>query len=91
MKCIEVVGYGNQRKHLIPIGKIVDIEFLDSYTTLSLTNGKQVNIEEDYFMITEMLSFHSANLVTPGNIHTLNEDLHQSLADIRNDDNNFTI
>ena len=71
MKYIEVTGWGNHRKHLIPLNKVVDFNFEKDYTTISLVNGKTVNIIENEFTIKEMLGFHNVNLVNEEKIHTL--------------------
>ena len=71
MKYIEVTGWGNHRKHLIPLNKVVDFNFEKDYTTISLVNGKTVNIIENEFTIKEMLGFHNVNLVNEEQIHTL--------------------
>ena len=74
MKYIEVTGWGNHRKHLIPLNKVVDFNFEKDYTTISLVNGKTVNIIENEFTIKEMLGFHNVNLVNEEQIHTLYKD-----------------
>jgi len=73
MKYIEVTGWGNRRKHLIPLNKIVDFNFEEQYTTISLVNGKVVNIIEDELVIKEMLDYHEVNLVSEEDLSTLDE------------------
>jgi len=73
MKYIEVTGWGNRHKHLIPLNKIVDFNFEEQYTTISLVNGKVVNIIEDELVIKEMLDYHEVNLVSEEDLSTLDE------------------
>jgi len=73
MKYIEVTGWGNRRKHLISLNKIVDFNFEEQYTTISLVNGKVVNIIEDELVIKEMLDYHEVNLVSEEDLSTLDE------------------
>ena len=73
MKYIEVTAWGNKRKHLIPLNKIVDFDFEEDYTTISFVNGKVVNIIEDELVIKEMLDYHEVNLVSEEDLSTLDE------------------
>lgn len=75
MKYIEVNGWGNKRKHFIPLNKIVDFNFEETYTTISLVNGKTVNIVENESTIKEMLRYHQVNLVSEEDIRTFYEGL----------------
>ena len=68
MRYIEVNAWGNNRKHLIPLNKIVDIEFDDDFTTIALTSGKTINIIENKKIIEDMLTVHNVNLVTEGDL-----------------------
>lgn len=63
MRYIEVNAWGNNRKHLIPLNKIVDFEFSDDFTTIALTSGKTINIVESKKIIEDMLIVHNVNLV----------------------------
>ena len=63
MKYIEVNSWENERKHLIPLNQIVDFDFKDDYTTITLTSSKSINVIELESTIREMLSYHNANLV----------------------------
>ena len=69
MKYIEVTGWGNKRKHLIPLNKITHFGFEENHTTISFTNGNNLNVIEDEITIREMLGFHGANIVSE---HILN-------------------
>jgi hypothetical protein len=73
MKYIEVTGWGNTRKHLIPLNKIVDFNFEEQYTTISLVNGRVINVIENELVIKEMLDYHKVNLVSKEDLHTLDE------------------
>ena len=64
MKYLELTGYGNQRKHLIPLNKIVDIDFDNQYTSVGLSNGSRVNVVENESSIKEMLHYLEAKLVS---------------------------
>ena len=75
MKYIEVNAWGNERKHLIPLNKIVDFNFDSEFTTISLVNGKSVNVTENESTIKEMLSYHNVNLVNEEDIRTFYEGL----------------
>lgn len=82
MKYVEVIGWGNNRKHLIPLNKVVDFDFNDEYTTISLTSGKTINIVENESTIKEMLSYHNINLVSEDEIRTLYEGLEQFQSEL---------
>jgi len=73
MKYIEVTGWGNRRKHFIPLNKIVDFNFEEQYTTISLVNGRVVNVIETESTIKEMLKYHQVNLVSEEDLSTLDE------------------
>ena len=75
MKYIEVIGYGNARKHIIPLNKIVNFNFEETHTNISLSSGKTINIIENESTIKEMLSYHQANLVNEEDIRTFYEGL----------------
>jgi hypothetical protein len=58
-KYIELTGYGNNRKHLVPIKAIVDICFEDpKYTSIKLITGATINVIEEEMTIIDLLSFH---------------------------------
>jgi DNA-binding LytR/AlgR family response regulator len=63
MKYIEVTGWGNHKKHLLPLNKIIDFTFEDKYTTLSLISGTHLNITETKEQIEELLNWHGAKIV----------------------------
>lgn len=75
MKYIEVTAWGNGRKHLIPLNKIVDFSFEEKYTTLGLAGGRTLNVIEEEPIIKEMLSYHNASLVNEEHIRTFYEGL----------------
>lgn len=81
MKYIEVIGYGNSRKHIIPLNKIVNFNFEEIYTNISLVNGKTVNVVESESTIKEMLNYHQANLVNENDIRTFYEGLAEFQAE----------
>ena len=73
MKYIKVTGWGNRRKHFIPLNKIVDFNFEEQYTTISLVNGRVINVIETESTIKEMLKYHQVNLVSEEDLSTLDE------------------
>ena len=64
MKYIEVTAWGNGKKHLLPLNKIVDFSFEDKYTTLSLSSSSYLNVIETKEQIEELLSWHGAKIVS---------------------------
>jgi len=82
MKYIEVTGWGNGSKHLIPLNKIVDFNFEEKYTTISFVNGKVLNVVEDESIIKEMLNYHNANLVNEEQIRTFYEGMEEWQAEL---------
>jgi hypothetical protein len=49
MKFLELTAFGNKRKHFVALKSIVDIEFQDKYTTITMINGQLLNVTEtDY-------------------------------------------
>jgi len=83
MKYIEVTGWGNNRKHLIPLNKIVDFYFEKDYTTISLVSGKTVNAIENEESIKEMLSYHKIALISEEEIRTFNEGMAEWQAELQ--------
>jgi len=71
MKYVELTGWGNNKKHLIPLKQISYITFEPNLTCIGLGNGTSVNVIEDEFHIKEMLSFHNVSLVNEEQIRTL--------------------
>jgi hypothetical protein len=71
MRYIEVNAWGNKRKHLIPLNKIVDIEFGDDFTTITLTSSKTINVIESKKIIEDMLTVHNVKLVTEDELSIL--------------------
>ena len=64
MKWIEVTAWGNNKKHLIPLNKIVDFNFKEKFTTISFTSGSILNIVENEESIKSMLSYLNAQIVS---------------------------
>jgi hypothetical protein len=81
MKYIEVTGWGNKSNHLIPLNQIVDFNFKETYTTISLSNGKTVNIIETESTIKELLKYHQVNLVSEEDIRTFYEGMAEFQSD----------
>lgn len=63
MKYIELNGYGNKKKHLVPIKAIADIEFDEHYTSVKLSNGNSINVVEDETILKGMLEYHNIDLI----------------------------
>ena len=74
MKYIEVTGWGNHRKHLLPLNKIIDFTFEDKYTTLSLISGTHLNVTETKEQIEELLNWHGAKIVNHDTIAQYQEE-----------------
>jgi len=74
MKYIEVTGWGNHRKHLLPLNKIIDFTFEDKYTTLSLISGTHLNVTETKEQIEELLNWHGAKIVNHDTIVQYQEE-----------------
>ena len=83
MKWIEVIAWGNEKKHLLPMDQIVDINFEEDYTTLTLTSGKTLNVVENESTIKEMLRYHQANLVNENDIPTFYEGMVEFKDDLK--------
>ena len=64
MKYIELTAWGNGKKHLIPLNKIIDFNFDEKYTTLSLISGSYLNVIENQEQITEILTYVGAKIVS---------------------------
>lgn len=75
MKYIEVIGWGSEKKHLIPLSKIVDFMFNEDNTRVTLTTGIIINIKETEDIIKEMLSFHNIGLVSKDSINRLHDNI----------------
>jgi hypothetical protein len=63
-KYIELSGYGNHKKHFIPIKAIADICFEDNYTSVYLNTGACVNVVEDENQIKALFDFLGVNLIS---------------------------
>ena len=64
MKYLELTAWGNGKKHLIPLNKIVDFSFDEKYTTISLISGSYLNVIENEVAIKEMLHYLDVKLVS---------------------------
>ena len=72
MKFLKLTGYGNGHSHLISLKSISDIAFEPTYTSITLTSGRSVNVTESETDIVKMLNFSGGYII---NEHTLNNDL----------------
>ena len=72
MKFLKLTGYGNSHSHLITLKSITDICFEASYTIITLTSGKSINITENESDIEKMINFSGGYII---NDHSLNNDL----------------
>ena len=93
MKYIEVTAWGNGKKHLIPINKIVDFNFEDKYTTLNLISGSYLNVIENQEQIEKLLTWHGVKIVSTDLINQYQEEYSATYehgsdfwADASNDD-----
>jgi hypothetical protein len=75
MKYIEVIGWGSEKKHLIPLSKIVDFMFNEDNTRVTLTTGIIINIKETEDIIKEMLSFHNIGWISKDSISTYYDNI----------------
>ena len=82
MKWIEVIAWGNEKKHWLPMDQIVDVNFGEDYTTITLTSGKTLNIKELEPTIKEMFRYHQANLVNENDIRTFYEGMAEFQSDL---------
>lgn len=89
MKYIELTAWGNNKKHLIPLNKIVDFNFEEKYTTLSLISSSYLNVIETQEQIEEMLNYHGAKIVSTEIINQEKEEYsaaYERMADLYADD-----
>jgi len=89
MKYIEVTGWGNGKKHLVPLNRIVDFNFEDKFTSLTLVSGSHLNIIETQPQIEEMLNYHGAKIVSIDIINQEKEEYsaaYERMADLYADD-----
>ena len=56
MKILEVTGFGNKEKHLIPLNNIICFHFDERYTSIILAGGNKVNVIEIESTIKEMFT-----------------------------------
>ena len=85
MKYIEVTAWGNGKKHLVPLNKVVDFSFEDKYTTLSLSGGRTLNVIEDESVIKDMLSYHRVDMIDPDQLEILamqNEIVYENMSQL---------
>lgn len=63
MKFLELIGFGNNFKHFIPLRSLSDITFEPAYTRITLTSGVSVNVIENEEVITRMIENIGGNIV----------------------------
>lgn len=61
MKYIKLVGYGNQKSHLIPVKSIACFSEEDKHTSVRLINGTTINVIENMHTIEEILELAGAS------------------------------
>jgi hypothetical protein len=86
MKYIEVTGWGDEKKHLIPLDKIEGIYFAKNHTTISLLSGSRINIVEGESSIRQMLSYQEAEIISEEGIRELYSKPENYLSDNINKD-----
>lgn len=64
MKILEVTGYGNKDKHLIPLKNIINIQFEGRFTSITLSGGFKVNVLESESTIKEMLEYFESETIS---------------------------
>jgi hypothetical protein len=72
MKFIQVIGYGNNIKHIISLRSIADITFESQFTRIILTNGRMVNVIENESTILDMIDYQHGIIVNKERIDQLN-------------------
>lgn len=55
MKFLELTAFGNKRKHFIALKSIVDVDFQDKYTTITMINGQLLNVTETEYDIKNII------------------------------------
>jgi hypothetical protein len=75
MKFLELKGYGNGSKHIISLRSISDITFENSYTQISLTNGRVVNVVETEPTIANMLQYQHGDIISQEHLDNLNAQI----------------
>lgn len=55
MKFLELTAFGNKRKHFVALKSIVDLEFQDKYTTITMINGQLLNVTETEYDIKNII------------------------------------
>jgi uncharacterized protein YlzI (FlbEa/FlbD family) len=73
MKYIQLTSWGNNKKHLVPLKAIADIEFGEPHTTIKLSNGNSINVIEDNLIITSLLEQQGASITTESDLIDLDE------------------
>ena len=62
-KFLELTGFGNNEKHLISLDSIMSIHFDERYTSITLTGGLKINVNEDEDIIRELLKGGSQSTI----------------------------
>ena len=86
MKILEVTGFGNKEKHLIPLSNIINIHFEDRFTSIILAGGNKVNVIESESTIKEMLEYFESEIISENDLESLwwgrgNEDLDEDFKE----------
>ena len=68
MKYIELTGFGNNTKHLVPEKSISSIEFHPEYTKIFLLGGNSINVNEGYSTIEELINITGGEITTKSNL-----------------------
>jgi hypothetical protein len=75
MKFLELKGYGNGHKHLLSLRSIADITFENSYTQISLINGRVVNVVETESTIMGMIRYQNGDIINQEYLDNLNAQI----------------
>ena len=65
MKFLELTGFGNKRKHFVALKSIVDVDFQDKHTTITLSNGHSLNVTETEFDLKHMIQNLNGVIIDP--------------------------
>lgn len=62
MKYIKIIGWGNNKTHIIPLRAIASISEEDKYTSVRLHNGTTINAQESFMVIEDLLDLAGATI-----------------------------